>query len=88
MVIGLELGWLTRKWLVLTRGQSREVGVLVMAIPAAVFAFWIEAWIAAAYVGGFLTLALIIGLIDAVSRHAAPRARRQPSNALILERGP
>lgn len=74
LMIGLELGWLTRKWLLLASGRSQNVGILVMAIPTALLAFWVESWIAAAYIGGFLTLAVLIKAVD-VAANAASKSR-------------
>ena len=70
--VGLELGWLTRRWLLLASGRSSGFGILIMAIPSALLAFWVESWIAATFVGGFLTLAILINAIDVVGRTAQP----------------
>ncbi len=61
--IGVEIGWLTQRWLDLAAGASRP-GILVMAIPVAFFGFWVETWFAATYVGGFVTVFLLINGID------------------------
>ncbi|HEX4199632.1 MAG TPA: hypothetical protein VHZ26_19505 [Caulobacteraceae bacterium] len=68
IIVGLELGWLTRKWLLLSSGASRDIGILIMAIPAALFGVLVEAWIGGTYIGGFLTLAVLITILDIAGR--------------------
>jgi hypothetical protein len=69
LVIGLELGWLTRKWNLLAREGIKHAGVLVFAVPVALLGVWVENWFAATYIGGFATLVVLIKLFD----YAVPR---------------
>lgn len=64
MALGLELGWLTRKWNSFTREGSKHLGVLVLAVPIILSSFWVETWFVATYVGGFVTLVVLIKSTD------------------------
>jgi hypothetical protein len=57
IVIGLELGWLTRRWHIAAAGK--DLAFFVIAFPTALWASFVESWIAASYVGGFVTLVLL-----------------------------
>ena len=72
LVIGLEIGWLTRKWRDFMSGKSSNLGIVVFTVPIALFSFWVETWIAASYVGGFVTLVVLIKAFDSI-----PALRRQ-----------
>ena len=67
IILGLELGWFTRKWLQFIYGRSSQLGILALCVPIALFAVSVESWIAAAYIGGFATLAILIITIDRLS---------------------
>jgi hypothetical protein len=60
ILIGLELGWFTRKWLEFIYTPESGIGALIFCVPVAVSAFSVESWIAATYIGGFVTLAILI----------------------------
>ncbi len=60
IMIGLELGWFTRKWLEFIYTPESGIGALIFCVPVAVSAFNVESWIAATYIGGFVTLAILI----------------------------
>jgi len=60
VLMGLQFGWLTKCWFYAVQGRGKAY--LAIAFPAVFLAFNVEAWIAASYVGGFVTL-LIIWLI-------------------------
>jgi hypothetical protein len=64
LLLGLQIGWLTQQWLALTSGDTTRVGILAMSIPVALSYFWVETWISASYVGGFITLVVLIKAID------------------------
>jgi hypothetical protein len=57
LLIGLELGWLTRRWHIAAAGK--DLAFFVIAFPTALWASFVESWIAANYVGGFITLVLL-----------------------------
>ena len=57
ILVGLEIGWLTRRWYMATRGL--DPAFFVIAFPTALWASFVESWIAAQYVGGFLTIVLL-----------------------------
>jgi hypothetical protein len=67
LVIGLEMGWFTRKWLNLEFNRGGGPGILVFIVPVALMAMFPEAWIAATYVGGFITLVIFITATDWVA---------------------
>jgi hypothetical protein len=77
VLIGLEMGWLTRKWLLLTHERSKDVGILIMAIPSALFGVLVESWIAGTYIGGFLTLFVLINVLDVAGRATIKAGRRR-----------
>ncbi|MEP7244804.1 MAG: hypothetical protein ABI885_14150 [Gammaproteobacteria bacterium] len=54
ILIGLELGWLTGRWHIAALGK--DPAFFLIAFPTALWASFVESWIAATYVGGFLTL--------------------------------
>lgn len=57
LLIGLELGWLSKKWF--ESVQGKDTAFLIIAFPAAFLGFNVEAWIVASYIGGFITLIAI-----------------------------
>ena len=57
ILLGLELGWLTRRWFHTMAG--RDDAFLLIAFPSAIIGFSVSTWIAASYVGGFITLVLL-----------------------------
>lgn len=63
ILLGLELGWFTKKWNSLMHGSS-ELGIFFFSIPVILSSFWIETWVVATYVGGFLTLVILIKAVD------------------------
>lgn len=63
-LIGLEIGWLTRKWNQFTRNPTANIGILVFALPAILIAGRAETWVVPAFVGGFITLVISIKALD------------------------
>jgi hypothetical protein len=84
ILLGLQLGWFSRKWLEFSYGQTAKLGILIFALPVVLNAWAVETWISASYVGGFITLLLLIkgadwatsSLIARPRRHAAMTASR------------
>ena len=66
ILLGIELGWFTRKWLEFIYDPESGPGILVYCVPVALFAFSIESWIAATYIGGFITLAILIQVTNLI----------------------
>ena len=54
ILLGLELGWFTRRWQIATSGS--DSAFFLIAFPVSLWAAYIETWIAASYIGGFLTI--------------------------------
>ena len=77
-LIGLQLGWLSQKWLDLVSGRSSRPGVLLLAVPIAFHGLWVETWIAATYIGGFVTLFVLITAVDAVMQPRRGPAALRP----------
>ncbi|MCX7177153.1 MAG: hypothetical protein NT159_25190, partial [Proteobacteria bacterium] len=57
ILLGLEFGWLTRRWHIAAKGL--DPGYFVVALPVALWASYVETWVAASYIGGFLTLVIL-----------------------------
>jgi hypothetical protein len=57
ILIGFEIGWLTQRWHIAAGG--RDLAFFVIAFPTALWASFVETWIAANYVGGFITIVLL-----------------------------
>lgn len=57
VLLGLELGWFTRRWQLALAG--RDSAFYLIAFPAALLASYVETWVAASYIGGFVTLVVI-----------------------------
>jgi hypothetical protein len=57
LLVGMEIGWLTHRWHVAAEGL--DPAFVVIAFPTALSASYVETWIAATYVGGFLTIVLV-----------------------------
>ncbi len=57
VLLGLEFGWFTRRWHMASRG--RDPAFFLIAFPSAIWASYVETWIAASYIGGFLTFNVI-----------------------------
>ena len=84
VLLGLELGWLSRRWFEFVNGTKPGMGILIFTVPAALFAFWVETWIAASYVGGFVTLVILIKLCDLVTtRRAVPLPQAEFSRRAV-----
>ena len=66
VLLGLELGWFTRKWLQFINGSKTQIGVVLFSIPIAKYSIVVETWIAASYIGGFVTLAVLVTSVDLV----------------------
>ena len=64
ILLGLQIGWFSRKWLELSFGRSMNLGILIFALPVILNSWAVETWIAASYVGGFVTLLLLIKAAD------------------------
>jgi hypothetical protein len=76
IVLGLELGWFSRKWLELSFGRTSNLGILIFSLPVALGAWAVETWIAASYIGGFITLMFLIKAADfATASLLAPHGR-------------
>jgi hypothetical protein len=64
VLLGLQLGWLTRYWFLAIQGV--RPAYLVVAFPAAFLGLNVETWIVASYFGGFVTLVIIWWLAQLV----------------------
>jgi len=64
ILLGIEVGWFSRKWMRFALGGRNQLGILVFSVPAIMSVFWVETWIAASYIGGFATLLILIKLVD------------------------
>jgi len=71
-LLGLEVGWLTRKWIKFTRVGLREAGIFIFGVPAMLFSLWVETWIVPTYVGGFATLFVLITAANFAVRNLLP----------------
>ncbi len=60
ILLGLEFGWLTLRSQLAMAG--RDPAFFLIAAPVAIWAIQVEAWVAATYIGGFLTF-LVIWLV-------------------------
>lgn len=66
-VIGLQVGWLSGKWLKAVSGDRRNLGIVVFSIPVSQMYFWVEAWIVPTYIGGFVSVVILVKFIDALA---------------------
>lgn len=57
ILIGFEVGLLTRGWHLAAKGK--DPAFYLIAFPVALWASFVENWVAASYVGGFLTLLIL-----------------------------
>jgi hypothetical protein len=57
ILLGLEIGWLTRRWHIAARGS--DPAFFLIAFPVSLWASFVESWIAASYIGGFLTIVVL-----------------------------
>ncbi len=57
LLLGLQIGWLTYRWHITNRGL--DPAFFLIAFPASLWAMFVENWIAASYIGGFLTIVVI-----------------------------
>lgn len=80
ILLGLEFGWLTYRWHFANRGL--DPAFFLVAFPVALWATFVENWIAASYIGGFLTIVgiwiiarfFILKLLGGGPTYRAPRA--------------
>jgi hypothetical protein len=76
LLIGAEVGWMTHRWHVAVDGH--DLAFFVIAFPSALWGAFVESWIAATYIGGFLLLVvlwcaarlIIHGLLGTAPKHA------------------
>jgi hypothetical protein len=59
VLLGLEIGWLTRRWQIAASGS--DPAFFLIAFPVALWASYVETWIAATYIGGFMTIVVLWG---------------------------
>jgi hypothetical protein len=81
ILLGLEMGWLTRKWVRFTREGMKQAGIFVFGVPTILFGLWVETWIVPTYVGGFATLFVLITGADFAIRRLAPTLARPRATA-------
>ena len=81
ILLGLELGWFTRKWLNVIYGGSSQLGIVLFCVPVIISALYVETFIAANYIGGFLTLVVLIKAAD----HFVPLFTRRPSSDSVAQ---
>lgn len=60
ILLGLEVGWLTRQWNLFVAEGLRRIGVLMISTRALFAVFWVETGIVGSYVGGFVTILVLI----------------------------
>ncbi len=75
ILLGLEIGWFTKKWNGLARREHSKIGILVFAVPVILSASRVEAWVVANCVGGFATLAILIEAADFGMPLLLPRSK-------------
>jgi hypothetical protein len=66
VLLGLEVGWLTRRWQIAQSGE--DPAFFLIAFPVSLWAAYVETWIAASYIGGFLTIVVLWGCVRLVLR--------------------
>ncbi len=66
VLLGLEFGWLTRRWQIAASGS--DPAYFLIAFPVALWAAFVETWIAASYIGGFFTIVVLWGCARLVLR--------------------
>lgn len=57
ILLGLEMGWLTRRWQIAASGD--DPAFFLIAFPVSLWAVYVESWIAASYIGGFITIVVL-----------------------------
>lgn len=68
VVVGVQLGWFTRKWFLFTRYGTWHAGIFVMSPVVVYTASWAEVNFVGGYVGGTVRMIMIIMLIDLIAR--------------------
>jgi hypothetical protein len=76
ILLGLQIGWFSLKWLELSFGKTTAIGILVFSLPVVLNSWAVETWIAASYVGGFVTLVVLIKAADWAASFLIAPARR------------
>ena len=63
IMMGLEIGWFTRKWNKFREEGVRHIGILIFAVPVMIVYLPVESWITLTYVGqaGFAALLVLAG---------------------------
>lgn len=72
ILLGLECGWATRQLGIAMRGE--DPSFFVIGMPLAIMFAFVESWIVATYVGGFVTLACIRLALRLLGRRSARSA--------------
>lgn len=64
VLVGLEIGWFTRKWNLFSQFGVKHLGILLFSVRVIVSSVWVENWVVATYVGGFVTSVVLIKAAD------------------------
>jgi hypothetical protein len=64
ILVGLEIGWFTHKWNRFLSEGFAHVGILIFSPAVAFFSVWVETWVVLSYVGRFVTLVILIKIVD------------------------
>lgn len=77
LVVGVQIGWFTRKWFLFAEHGAWHLGIFLFA-PLIVFASaWVEANFVGGYVGGTARMILMIMAVDVVARVIISQRRAQ-----------
>lgn len=68
LVVGVQLGWFTRKWLLFGEHGAWHIGIFLMAPMVVYSAAWAEVNFVGGYVGGTGRMILIIMAMDIIAR--------------------
>ncbi len=90
-MIGLQMGWFTRRWLLFCQHGLSYAGIFIMAPLVLQQSLWVETNIVGGYVGGMVKLMLYVTVIDTILRvYIARRANEEllrPANKLARLNG-
>jgi hypothetical protein len=90
-MIGLQIGWFTRRWLLFCQHGLSYAGIFFMAPLVLQQSLWVETNIVGGYVGGMVKLMLYVAAIDMLLRvYIARRSNEEllrPANYLARHHG-
>jgi hypothetical protein len=64
IIYGINVGWFTARWFAFCKWGMKRAGILIFAVPMIFCVISIQGWVVSTFIGGFVSLAVFIGVAD------------------------